>query len=67
MLLHINVYITVAGITLDIYENEITCILGHNGAGKTTLVNMLTGLTPPTEGTAIIYGKVVLPFQLLAE
>ncbi|KAF6026644.1 ABCA5 [Bugula neritina] len=47
----------VRGITLDIYENEITCILGHNGAGKTTLVNMLTGLTPPTEGTAIIYGK----------
>ena len=47
-----------SGITLDIYENEITCILGHNGAGKTSLMNMLTGLTPPTAGTALIYGHV---------
>ena len=50
--------IAIAGISLDIYENEITCILGHNGAGKTSLMNMLTGLTPPTSGTALIYGLV---------
>ena len=34
----------VDGISLKVYEGEITCILGHNGAGKTTLFNMLTGL-----------------------
>ena len=33
----------VDGISLKVYEGEITCILGHNGAGKTTLFNMLTG------------------------
>ena len=33
----------VNGISLKVYEGEITCILGHNGAGKTTLFNMLTG------------------------
>ncbi|XP_059141165.1 cholesterol transporter ABCA5-like [Physella acuta] len=42
--------------TLDIYESQITCLLGHNGAGKSTLINMLTGVVPPTSGTATIMG-----------
>lgn len=54
------------GITLDIYENEITCLLGHNGAGKTSLMNMLTGLTTPTSGTALIYGHVRMDWALLS-
>ena len=41
---------------MDIYEGQITAILGHNGAGKTTLFNMLTGMTSPSKGTAYIYG-----------
>lgn len=31
--------------SLNIYEGQITAILGHNGAGKTTLFNILTGTT----------------------
>ncbi|XP_015126948.1 ATP-binding cassette sub-family A member 5 [Diachasma alloeum] len=46
----------VNGINLTIYEGQITAILGHNGAGKTTLFNILTGLTAPTAGTALIFG-----------
>ncbi|XP_065570568.1 ABC-type organic anion transporter ABCA8-like [Artemia franciscana] len=46
----------VRGITLNCYEGHITAILGHNGAGKTTLINMLTGVTSPSEGTAYIEG-----------
>ena len=45
-------------LSLDMYEGQITCILGHNGAGKTTLINMLTGVLPPTAGTATIRGLV---------
>lgn len=48
----------ILGLSLDVYEGQITCILGHNGAGKTTLMNMLTGLTEPSSGYATIYGKV---------
>ncbi|XP_006608402.1 ABC transporter A family member 1-like isoform X1 [Apis dorsata] len=46
----------VNGINLTIYEGQITAILGHNGAGKTSLFNILTGLTAPTAGTALIFG-----------
>ena len=46
--------------TLDIYEGQITAILGHNGAGKTTLLNMLTGMTPPTAGMAFIHNMVCI-------
>ncbi|KAK7058691.1 ATP-binding cassette sub- A member 5 [Halocaridina rubra] len=46
----------VDGISLDIYEDQITAILGHNGAGKTTLFNILTGMTAPTSGSASIFG-----------
>ena len=41
---------------MDIYESQITAILGHNGAGKTTLFNILTGMTGPSSGFASIFG-----------
>ena len=28
---------------LNMYEGQITVLLGHNGAGKTTTMSMLTG------------------------
>ncbi|GAB5581249.1 ABC-type organic anion transporter ABCA8 isoform X3 [Prionailurus iriomotensis] len=43
------------GIFLDIYEGQVTAILGHNGAGKSTLLNILSGLSVPTKGSATIY------------
>ncbi|XP_051164051.1 phospholipid-transporting ATPase ABCA3-like [Leptopilina boulardi] len=45
------------GISIDLYEGEITALLGHNGAGKTTMMSILTGLLSPTEGTVLIKGK----------
>ncbi|RXY96791.1 ABC transporter ATP-binding protein [Malacoplasma penetrans] len=37
-------------ISIDLYENEHTAILGGNGAGKTTLVEILAGITKADEG-----------------
>lgn len=44
-------------LSLNFYEGQITSFLGHNGAGKTTTISILTGLYPPTQGTAEIYGR----------
>ncbi|XP_016402853.1 retinal-specific ATP-binding cassette transporter-like, partial [Sinocyclocheilus rhinocerous] len=44
-------------LNMNFYEGQITSFLGHNGAGKTTTLSILTGLFPPTSGTAYIYGQ----------
>ncbi|CAL1546203.1 unnamed protein product, partial [Lymnaea stagnalis] len=48
--------IAVRGVTLDVYKDHITVLLGPNGAGKTTAVSIITGLLPPTSGTAFVNG-----------
>jgi putative ABC transport system ATP-binding protein len=39
------------GITLDLYEGEMTVLLGPSGSGKSTFLNILGGLDTATEGT----------------
>ena len=41
---------------LEISEGELFSLLGVNGAGKTTTIKMLSCLTKPTDGDAIIGG-----------
>ena len=47
-------------LTLQLKAGEIFGLLGPNGAGKTTLISVLTGLIPPTAGTASIMGYDIL-------
>ncbi|XP_001662815.2 ATP-binding cassette sub-family A member 1 [Aedes aegypti] len=48
--------VAVDGLSLNLYEGQITVLLGHNGAGKTTTMSMLTGMFSPSSGTALING-----------
>ncbi|MBR6595811.1 MAG: ABC transporter ATP-binding protein [Oscillospiraceae bacterium] len=41
---------------LEIQQGELFSLLGVNGAGKTTTIKMLTGLTKPTAGDALVDG-----------
>ncbi|HLK13707.1 MAG TPA: ABC transporter ATP-binding protein [Fimbriimonadaceae bacterium] len=43
-------------LSFEIPGGQIVGFLGPNGAGKTTTLKMLTGMTPPTAGTATICG-----------
>ena len=52
-----NKKVAVNNLSLNMYEDQITVLLGHNGAGKSTTMSMLTGLYQPTAGTAYINGK----------
>ncbi|XP_032250751.1 phospholipid-transporting ATPase ABCA7 [Phoca vitulina] len=47
------------GLSLDFYQDQITALLGHSGAGKTTTLSILSGLFPPTRGSACILGHDV--------
>lgn len=41
---------------LTVYQGELFSLLGVNGAGKTTVIKMLSCLTRPTEGDAVLNG-----------
>ena len=43
-------------LNLEIRQGELFSLLGVNGAGKTTAIKMLSGLTTPTGGDAIVGG-----------
>lgn len=46
----------VDNLNLEIAEGELFALLGINGAGKTTTIKMLSGLTQPTQGEALLLG-----------
>ena len=46
-------------VSLSIERGEIFGFLGSNGCGKSTTMKMLTGLLPPTEGSATLFGQSV--------
>jgi len=46
----------VRGIDLTIAPGEIVALLGPNGAGKTTTIDMILGLSQPTDGDVSVYG-----------
>ncbi len=48
------------GVTFDVRDGEVFGLLGPNGAGKSTTVRVLTTLTKPDDGRAIVAGHDVV-------
>jgi ribosome-dependent ATPase len=44
-------------VNFTIERGEIFGFVGSNGCGKSTTMKMLTGLLPPSEGEALLFGK----------
>lgn len=49
-------FTAVNSVSLDIYRNELFCLLGGSGSGKSTLLRMLAGFEEPTFGRILIDG-----------
>jgi lipopolysaccharide transport system ATP-binding protein len=45
-------------VSFSVREGEVLGVIGRNGAGKSTLLKLLTRITAPTSGRAIIRGRV---------
>ena len=45
-------------VSFDVQPGEVVGIVGRNGAGKSTLLKMLSRIVEPTEGRAVLRGRV---------
>ena len=56
------------GVSFDVPEGEITCVVGPNGAGKSTLLAAISGLLRPREGEIRLAASLIgrSPGQILA-
>lgn len=52
--------VAVNSINLSVNQGELFALLGVNGAGKTTTIKMLSCLTSPTSGDALLLGDSII-------
>ena len=45
-------------VSFEMQEGQVLGIVGRNGAGKSTFLKILSRITEPTEGRAVINGRV---------
>lgn len=59
--------VAVDRIHFQVRQGELFGFLGPNAAGKTTTIRMLTGVIPPDEGTASVFGHNIVEESLKAK
>jgi len=55
------------GVSVDVKEGELVCLVGRNGAGKTTTFRSIMGFHKPVSGSITFGGKSLLglrPYQI---
>jgi branched-chain amino acid transport system ATP-binding protein len=49
----------VKGVSFEVTEGELVCLIGANGAGKTTTLKAITGTQPAADGDILFMGRSV--------
>jgi branched-chain amino acid transport system ATP-binding protein len=52
------------GLSLEIREREVVCMIGANGAGKTTTLRVVTGALRPTQGEIQFLGQPIASLRM---
>jgi branched-chain amino acid transport system ATP-binding protein len=55
------------GVSLELKQGELVCLLGRNGVGKSTTLKSIMGIVRPTQGSIRFDGKELVgrqPFQI---
>lgn len=53
-----DTYTALRSISFDVQRGDVLGVIGRNGAGKSTLLKILSRITKPTSGRAVIRGRV---------
>ena len=51
------------GISIDVNEGEIVCLIGGNGAGKSTTLMTVSGVLTPEEGDVVYQGQSIISLR----
>ena len=51
------------GISIEVNEGEIVCLIGGNGAGKSTTLMTISGVLTPEEGDVIYQGQSIVSLR----
>ena len=52
--------VALKGVSLEVHEGDVVCLLGANGAGKSTLINTISGILRPRSGRVVFQGENVV-------
>lgn len=49
---------SLSDVTAEIYKGESVAVIGDNGSGKSTLLKIISNITSPSSGNAVVHGRV---------
>lgn len=53
-----SIHHALRNVSFEVSEGEVLGIIGHNGAGKSTLLKIMSRITEPSSGRAVLKGRV---------